>query len=100
MAEPRHNPSNPGDAAEKLGPGKARQGQNVRGMIWVLIVGIALVVLAYTVMLALSAQPVAPDNHTIAPAPIAATPTQETAQSPNSAAVSPLPRKQLRVTFG
>ena len=100
MAEPRQNPSNPGDAAVKFGPKKARQGQSVRGMIWVLIVGIALVVLAYTVMLALSAQPVAPDNHTIAPAPIAATPTQETAQSPNSAAVSPLPRKQLRVTLG
>lgn len=83
MAEPRHNPSNPGDAAAKLGPEKARQGQSVRGVIWVLIVGIALVVLAYTVMLALSAQPVSPDNRSTAPAPVAATPTQETAQSPD-----------------
>lgn len=62
MAEPRYNPDNPGDAAAKLGPEKARQGQEVKGMIWVLIVGIALVVLAYTVMLALSAQPANPDN--------------------------------------
>lgn len=70
MAEPRDNPDNPGDAAAKLGPEMARQGQEVKGMIWVLIVGIALVVLAYTVMLALSAQPVAP-------------PAQETAQPAN-----------------
>jgi hypothetical protein len=73
MAEPRHNPSNPGDAAEKLGPEKARQGQNVRGMIWVLIVGIALVVLVYTVMLALSAlsglNRLGPEDWPTAPAP-------------------------------
>lgn len=88
MAESRYTPSNTGDAAAKLGPEKARQGENVKGMIWVLIVGIALVVLAYTVMLALSAQPTTPDNlpaatqSTLAPlTPPAATP--ETAQSPN-----------------
>lgn len=82
MVKPRSNAINPGDAAAKLGPEKARQGQNVKGMIWVLIVCIALVVLAYTVMLALSAQPVSPDNRSIGPAPLAATPSQETAQSP------------------
>lgn len=88
MAEPRYNPSNPGDAAAKLGPEKARQGQNVKGMIWVLIVGIALVVLAYTVMLALSAR-TTPDNiPTAAPSTMSSTTssasaTPETAQSPN-----------------
>jgi hypothetical protein len=92
MAEPRYNPSNPGDAAAKLGPERARQGQNIKGMIWVLIVGIALVVLAYTVMLALSAEPVTPDNRstetqsTLAPSTSSdgsgAVPP-ETAQSPN-----------------
>lgn len=82
MAEPRYTPGNPGDAAAKLGPEKARQGQNVKGMIWVLIVGIALVVLAYTVMLALSAQQVSPDNRALTPAAAAST-TSETAQSPN-----------------
>ena len=82
MAEPRYNPSNPGDAAAKLGPEKARQGQQVKGVMWVLIVGIALVVLAFTVMLALSAKTVAPDNGATEPqgsAPV----TQETAQSPD-----------------
>ena len=82
MAEPRYNPSNPGDAAAKLGPEKARQGQQVKGMMWVLIVGIALVVLAFTVMLALSAKTVAPDNPAIEPQGSAPT-TQETAQSPD-----------------
>jgi hypothetical protein len=50
----------------------------------VLIAGIALVVLAHTVLLALSAQPVAPYSHRIETQGIAA---QETAQSPNLAAI-------------
>lgn len=79
MAEPPYNPSNPGDAAAKLGPEKARQGQQVKGMIWVLIAGIALVVLAFTVMLALSAQQAAPDSPVASPASL----TPETAKSPN-----------------
>jgi len=83
MVEPRYNPGSPGDAAAKLRPEKARQGQSAKGMIWVLVVGIALVALAYTVMLALGAQQVAPDNRAIAPAPITQTQTTETAQSPN-----------------
>ena len=82
MAEPRYNPSNPGDAAAKLGPEKARQGQQVKGMMWVLIVGIALVVLAFTVMLALSAKTVAPDNRATEPQGSAPA-TQETGQSPD-----------------
>lgn len=92
MAEPRYNPTNPGDAAPKVGGQRARQGENIKGMIWVLIVGIALVVLAYTVMLALSAEPVTPDNRsaetqsTLPPAVSSdgsgAVPP-ETAQSPN-----------------
>jgi hypothetical protein len=65
MAESRVNPANNGDAAPKPAPERARQGQNVKGMIWVLVVGIALVVLAYAVMLALSAQPVTPDGRSL-----------------------------------
>ena len=82
MAEPRYDPSNPGDTAAKLGPEKARQGQQVKGMMWVLIVGIALVVLAFTVMLALSAKTVAPDNPAIERQGSVPT-TQETAKSPD-----------------
>jgi hypothetical protein len=40
-------------------------------------------VLAYTVMLALSAQPVSPDNRATAPGAVADAPQPETAQSPN-----------------
>lgn len=82
-AELHDNPSNTGDAAAKLGAEKAHQGQRVNGMIWVLSVGIALVMLADTVMLALRAQQVTPDNRSIAPAEDVATPSLETAQSPN-----------------
>lgn len=82
MAEPPYNPSNPGDAAAKLGPERARQGQNIKGMIWVLGIGIALVVIAYMVLITLSAQPVTPDNRPIlengaaAEAPIAPPPAE------------------------
>lgn len=85
MARPGYD-SNPGDAAPKTSGQRARQGENIKGMIWVLVVGIALVLLAYTVMLALSAQPVTPDNRstetqaTVAPAPIDA---PEAVQSPS-----------------
>jgi hypothetical protein len=47
----------PGDAAPKVSGQRARQGQNVRGMLLVLALGIALVGIAYAVMLALQAQP-------------------------------------------
>lgn len=51
---------------------RARQGQNVKGMIWVLVVSIGLVVAAYAVMLALQVEPVTPGNQAgqgVAPAP-------------------------------
>jgi hypothetical protein len=76
MAAPRHAPTSSGDAAAKSGPEKARHGHDAKG--------IALVVLAHTVMPALSAQPVAPYSHRIETQGIAA---QETAQSPNLAAI-------------
>jgi len=100
MADIRYDPtqpgpydaSNPGDAAPKTTGQRARQGENVKGMIWVLIIGVALVVLAYTVMLALSAEPVTTDNRQAedaaitAPGPLsvpeATPPPAETAQSP------------------
>jgi hypothetical protein len=47
----------PGDAAPKVSGQRARQGQNIKGMLLVLVIGIALVGVAYAVMLALQAQP-------------------------------------------
>ena len=38
---------------------RARQGQNIKGMLAVLVVGIVLVVIAYSIMLALSSEPAA-----------------------------------------
>lgn len=65
MAETRYPQTSEGDAAPKLSQDRARQGQNIKGMMWVLIAGIALVVIAYTVMIALSAEPVTPDNRQV-----------------------------------
>ena len=68
---------------------QARQGQNVKGMIWVLVISIVLVVAAYAVMLALQAEPVTPGNRAvedIAPTPGPSGPAPvipETAQSPS-----------------
>ena len=47
----------PGDAAPKVSGERARQGQNIKGMLFVLVIGIALVGIAYAVMLALQAEP-------------------------------------------
>lgn len=59
MAKPGYGTEqlDPGDSNAKLSAQSARQGQNVKGMIWVLVIGVALVVIAYTVMLALQAVP-------------------------------------------
>ena len=59
MAQPGYESDDlqPGDSNAKLSAQRARQGQNIKGMIWVLIVGVALVVVAYAVMLALQAEP-------------------------------------------
>src|SRR5262245_64004000 len=58
----------PGDSNAKLSAQRARQGQNIKGMIWVLIIGVALVVIAYAVMLALQAEPSAVVNESAADA--------------------------------
>jgi hypothetical protein len=64
MAQPGYETEElqPGDSNAKLSAQRARQGQNIKGMIWVLIIGVALVVIAYTVMLALQAEPSAVVN--------------------------------------
>jgi Trk-type K+ transport system membrane component len=46
-----------GDAAPKVSAQRARQGQNIKGMLYVLVLGILLVAIAYAVMLALQAEP-------------------------------------------
>lgn len=48
-------PMQAGDAAPKTSGQRARQGQNIKGMLWVLGLGIGLVVIAYAVMLSLTA---------------------------------------------
>ena len=76
-------------ATRNISAQSARQGQNVKGMIWVLLISIGLVVAAYAVMLSLQAEPVTPGNRAvqdIAPAVESAAPAQvtpETAQSPS-----------------
>jgi hypothetical protein len=68
---------------------RARQGQHIKGMIWVLIVGTVLLSVAYMIMLALQAEPVTPDGKVIenaAPTPGPSGPapaTPETAESPS-----------------
>lgn len=47
------NDTTPG---RKVGPEKARQGQNVKGMVAVLVIGVLLVSGAYAVMLAMQPQ--------------------------------------------
>jgi hypothetical protein len=92
MAQPGYERPVPGDSAPKISGQKARQGQNVKGMIWVLIIGVVLVVAAYAVMLAMQSEPVAVDGRAmddpaaqVAPTPGPGGPapvTPETAQSP------------------
>lgn len=74
------------DAPPKLSVERARQGQNIKGMIWVLVISLGLVVAAYMVMLALQQQPVTPDGKpadTMAGAPADPAARQETAKSPS-----------------
>jgi hypothetical protein len=47
----------PGDTAPKVSGQRARQGQYIKGMLLVLVLGIALVGFAYAVMLALQVRP-------------------------------------------
>lgn len=65
----------------KVSAPEARQGQNIKGMVAVLAIGIALVVIAYALMLALSVEPVTPGGVPAADAPASSSP--ETAQSPS-----------------
>lgn len=50
---------------EQLTTNEVRQGRNIRGMIWVLVIGIALVVVTYMIMLAVVAEPVTPDGRAL-----------------------------------
>lgn len=79
----------PGDAAPKISGQRARQGQNIKGMLLVLVIGTLLVAGAYAVMLALQAEPSAVVNEsrnesaaTVQDQPPPSTPP-ETAGSPN-----------------
>lgn len=90
MAQPGFDETDPNQPATKNIPiQEARQGQNVKGMIWVLVISIVLIVSAYAVMLALQAQPVTPDNRAVGdvaptPGPSGPAPVMpETAQSPS-----------------
>jgi hypothetical protein len=88
MAQTGYDRPQPGDPTHNISAQDARQGRNVKGMIWVLVISIALVVGAYAVMLALQAEPVTVDNRAVEDvAPAASTaapaPTAETAQSPS-----------------
>jgi hypothetical protein len=56
----RVQPAEDGDSNAKLPAQEARQGQNIKGMIWVLVIGTLLVVAAYAVMLAMQSDPVTP----------------------------------------
>jgi hypothetical protein len=58
----------PGDAAPRISGQRARQGQNIKGMLLVLVLGIALVGIAYAVMLALQAEPTSVVNESRAEA--------------------------------
>jgi Trk-type K+ transport system membrane component len=64
MAQPGvdQDRSQPGDAAAKISGQRARQGQNIKGMIWVLVIGVLLVAAAFGVMLALQSEPAAVVN--------------------------------------
>lgn len=57
-----------GDAAPKTSGQRARQGQNIKGMLVVLVLGIALVGIAYAAMLALQAEPASVVNESRAEA--------------------------------
>ena len=79
-----------GDAAPKISGQRARQGQNIKGMLMVLIVGIVLVAVAYGVMLVLQAEPASVTDEpraeaaASAPAQLPPPPSRpETAGSPN-----------------
>jgi len=89
MAQPGYERPQPGDPTHDISAQDARQGRNVKGMIWVLVAGIVLVVAAFAIMLAIQAEPVTIDNRAVqdvvpTPGPNGPAPaTPETAQSPS-----------------
>ena len=88
MAQTEFNRTSDGDAAPKISGQRARQGQNIKGMLAVLVIGTLLITVAYAVMLALSAKPAATVNESheqaAATAPVQTPPAPpETASSPN-----------------
>jgi len=89
MAQTGYDRPQPGDPTHDISVQDARQGRNVKGMIYVLVIGIALVVAAYAALLALSSEPVTVDNRAVenvvpTPGPGGAAPAMpETAQSPS-----------------
>jgi hypothetical protein len=96
MAQPGYetNDLQPGDSNAKLSAQRARQGQNVKGMIWVLIIGVALVVIAYAVMLALQAEPSAVVNDSAADAASAPVHDQFPSTPSNAQTQQPQPPAQ------
>lgn len=66
MAQSGYRPTQDEEIPKNMPVERARQGQNIKGMIWVLGLGIASVVAAYFVMLTLSAQSAPPDDRPVA----------------------------------
>jgi hypothetical protein len=94
IPNPKGGDLQPGDSNAKLSAQRARQGQNIKGMIWVLIIGVAMVVIAYAVMLALQAEPSAVVNESAADA--ASAPVHNEFPSTSSGAASPTPDGQTQ----
>lgn len=67
---------------EQLSTNEVRQGRNVRGMIWVLVISVGLIVAAYMAMLAFVAEPVTPDGRALEPSGIAGDAAAPTASPP------------------
>jgi hypothetical protein len=57
MAQPGYEVESTQEHGAKISGQRARQGQNIKGMLAVLVVGVLLVSIAYGIMLALRAEP-------------------------------------------
>ncbi len=80
MAQSGYDPAQEGETGEKVTGQEARQGQNVVGMVRVLVIATVVVVVAFGIMLALQNEPVTPAN---TPGDAAPASTEETVQSPS-----------------
>lgn len=91
MAQPGFDRPETGspDMPPKASVERARQGENIKGMMWVLVIGIGLIAVAFMILLALQHSPVTPDNkpaeiNALTTSPGGPAPaTLETAQSPS-----------------